>query len=94
MYQTLIFDGSVKDGGFEIRRTWEGKQRLRQAEEERKKAKTTTAREAKRLSKPSHEAAIEWEGLGEVILGRKDWFDAWLQGEKQCKSFLPTCPSL
>ncbi|KAG8953229.1 hypothetical protein FRC04_002639 [Tulasnella sp. 424] len=83
VYQTLIFDGSVKDGGFEIRRTWEGKQRLRQAEEERKKAKTTTAREAKRLSKPPYEAAIEWEGLGEVILGRKDWFDAWLQGEKQ-----------
>lgn len=83
VYQTLIFDGSVRDGGFEIRRTWEGKQRLRLAEEERKKAKTTTAREAKRMSKPPYETAIEWEGLSELILGHKDWFDSWLHGEKQ-----------
>ncbi|KAG8956967.1 hypothetical protein FRC00_004656 [Tulasnella sp. 408] len=35
------------------------------------------------MSKPPYETAIEWEGLSELILGRKDWFDAWLQGEKQ-----------
>ncbi|KAG8974149.1 hypothetical protein FRB90_009825, partial [Tulasnella sp. 427] len=83
VYQTLIFDGSMKDSGFEIRRTWEGKQRLRLVGEERKKAKTTTAREMKRMSKPPSESTIEWEGLSDIILGRKDWFDAWLEGEKR-----------
>ena len=29
----------------------------------------------------------EWRGVGDTVLGRSDWFNAWLQGEKQCTSF-------
>ncbi|KAG8833096.1 hypothetical protein FRC17_000035 [Serendipita sp. 399] len=25
----------------------------------------------------------EWEGISDVILGKKEWFDAWLEGERQ-----------
>ena len=27
----------------------------------------------------------EWEGVSETILGRKEWFDRWVEGEKACK---------
>lgn len=26
----------------------------------------------------------EWKGISDTVLGRSDWFNAWLQGEKQC----------
>lgn len=26
-----------------------------------------------------------WDGIAEVILGRKEWFDRWMEGEKECK---------
>ena len=26
-----------------------------------------------------------WEGISDVILGNKEWFDAWLEAERQCK---------
>lgn len=29
----------------------------------------------------------EWKGISDTVLGRSDWFSAWLQGEKQCTSF-------
>lgn len=28
----------------------------------------------------------EWEGLSETILGRQEWFDRWLEGERECAS--------
>ena len=28
----------------------------------------------------------KWPGVSEVILGKKEWFDAWLTGEKKCES--------
>jgi hypothetical protein len=28
----------------------------------------------------------KWAGVSEVILGKKEWFDAWLAGEKKCES--------
>jgi len=28
----------------------------------------------------------EWEGVSDVILGKKEWFDAWLEGERRCES--------
>lgn len=35
----------------------------------------------------------EWEGLSEVILGRREWFERWLDGERECESILvPTLP--
>jgi hypothetical protein len=27
----------------------------------------------------------EWQGISEVILGRKEWFDRWVEGEKTCE---------
>ena len=27
----------------------------------------------------------EWEGVSDTILGNKEWFDAWLEGERKCK---------
>jgi hypothetical protein len=27
----------------------------------------------------------EWKGISEAILGRKEWFDRWVEGEKACK---------
>lgn len=29
----------------------------------------------------------EWKGISDTVLGRSDWFNAWLQGEKKCTSF-------
>jgi len=29
-----------------------------------------------------------WKGISDTVLGRSDWFNAWLQGEKQCTSFI------
>ena len=29
----------------------------------------------------------EWKGVSDSVLGRSDWFNAWLQGEKKCTSF-------
>lgn len=28
----------------------------------------------------------EWEGLSETILGRQEWFDRWIDGERECES--------
>lgn len=30
------------------------------------------------------EDGSEWEGLSETILGRQEWFDRWLDGEREC----------
>lgn len=27
----------------------------------------------------------EWKGISEVILGRREWFDRWVEGEKACE---------
>ena len=27
----------------------------------------------------------QWLGLSDIILGRPDWFAAWLQGENECQ---------
>ena len=26
-----------------------------------------------------------WEGISDVILGNKEWFDAWLEAERECE---------
>lgn len=94
IYQTLVFDGSVKDGGFQLSRSWEGKERIRLSREKRDKAREQRQLEKQRAgdkrsrkndSQKIEDPFLEWEGLTEVILGRKEWFDAWLYGEKRCK---------
>ena len=27
----------------------------------------------------------DWEGISDVILGNKEWFDAWLEAERECE---------
>lgn len=27
----------------------------------------------------------KWEGISEVILGKKEWFEAWMEGERTCE---------
>ena len=29
--------------------------------------------------------AHQWEGISEVILGKQEWFEAWVEGERKCK---------
>lgn len=36
------------------------------------------------LGKPKEELD-EWEGTSDIILGSKEWFDEWLEGERRCK---------
>lgn len=28
----------------------------------------------------------DWQGTSDIILGSKEWFDAWLEGERKCKA--------
>ena len=41
---------------------------------------------ATRLDKEAQ--ACTWEGISEIILGKKEWFEAWVEGEQKCKLFL------
>jgi hypothetical protein len=64
IYQSLVFDGRVRDDGFSLNGTFEvfgmgGK-------------------------------VEEWHGINDVILGRKEWFDTWLEGERRCWYSLPS----
>lgn len=57
IYQTLVFDESLREDGFSLEGTSGG---------------GTNGK---------------WDGLSETILGRPEWFEAWLEGEKKCKFF-------
>ena len=28
---------------------------------------------------------LQWDGISEIILGRKEWFEAWMEGERACE---------
>ncbi len=30
----------------------------------------------------------KWRGINEVILGEKEWFEAWMDGERKCRSLM------
>jgi len=66
IYQTLVFDGSLREDGFDLEGT-------SSATEETKK-------------RPFGQST-RWDGLSEIILGRPEWFEAWLEEEKKCKFF-------
>lgn len=59
VYQSLIFDSSLREMGYEF-----VVQDKREAHDERREA--------------------EQGGISKVILEQKDWFNAWLEGEKKC----------
>ena len=31
------------------------------------------------------ETSKDWEGISEVILGQKEWFETWVRGERTCE---------
>lgn len=36
----------------------------------------------------------DWKGLTEIILGKKEWYARWLEGERECKGgILDLCAS-
>ena len=46
----------------------------------------TSASQGGKTSEPRAEGGVgKWVGVSNAILGRKEWFDAWLAGEKQCE---------
>jgi len=59
IYQSLVFDGQVKEDGFGLNGTFE-----------------TWKLEGK---------VEDWQGVSDAILGHKEWFDTWLEGERRCK---------
>lgn len=30
--------------------------------------------------------APKWDGISEIILGKKEWFEAWMESERSCKA--------
>jgi hypothetical protein len=59
IYQSLVFDGQVRDDGFSLNGTFESF---------------------------GVEGKVEdWQGISDAILGKKEWFDTWLEGEHRCK---------
>lgn len=59
VYQSLIFDSSLRDMGYEF-------------VQDKQEVPDEGKREAER------------GGISKVILDQKDWFKAWLEGEKKC----------
>lgn len=59
VYQSLLFDSSLRDMGYEF---------------------VPANREAKEDEKREAERG----GISKVVLDQKDWFNAWLEGEKKC----------
>ena len=35
-----------------------------------------------------------WDGISEVILGMKEWFEAWMEGERQCEYYALRSPEM
>lgn len=71
VYQTVVFDDSVRQNGFNYARTWNSFHARQHLDD------TSTSEEI---------ADGEWIGLTEEVLGTDDWFERWLSGEKKCKS--------
>jgi RAD50-interacting protein 1 len=32
----------------------------------------------------------KWAGISDIILGQKDWFEAWVEAERKCMLFFPS----
>jgi RINT-1/TIP-1 family len=65
IYQSLVFDASLRDQGFSL----EG----------------TTAATGPAESNEGDSKRFAWEGISMQILGTKEWFEAWLEGERKCE---------
>lgn len=70
VYQTVVFDDSIRQNGFSFGRTW----------------KAVHARRYMKDADEQAEQDEEWMGLTEEVLSTEDWFDRWLSGEKKCTS--------
>jgi RAD50-interacting protein 1 len=47
--------------------------------------KTTTGANPDNTDHNPSKKSYSWEGLSNVILGKQEWFDAWVDGESKCK---------
>lgn len=72
VYQTVVFDDSIRQNGFSYGRTWKA------VHSRRYMTKDIDAQA---------EQDEDWMGLTEEVLSTGDWFDRWLSGEKKCMSF-------
>ncbi|KAI0935935.1 hypothetical protein AcW1_000312 [Taiwanofungus camphoratus] len=67
IYEALSFDSSLKEEGFSL-------------------AGTTASKYSKGKDDPNagkEDKDDKWEGISEVVLGRKEWFEAWMEGERK-----------
>lgn len=39
------------------------------------------------LENTTAEGEEAWNGVSDEILGKKEWFDTWLEGERKCETF-------
>ncbi|GAA5963767.1 hypothetical protein JCM3765_006844 [Sporobolomyces pararoseus] len=70
VYQVVEFDQVLRSRGYRPRRTVGTS--LQEFEEQQQLD-----------SQQEEQEEEEWEGLSQVILGRKEWFEKWLQGERE-----------
>jgi hypothetical protein len=74
VYQTVVFDDSIRQNGFEYARTWKALHPKQHSDN---------------ASSSGDVADGEWIGLTEEVLGTDNWFERWLSGEKKCE-YLPS----
>jgi hypothetical protein len=70
IYQTIVFDDAVRQGGFDIASTVAGRR---------------AAAAAAATENGTGGAGQEWQGLTGMILRDSGWYEHWVKGEKQCK---------
>ena len=70
IYQTIVFDDAIRQGGFDIGRTMHGRQSVSAAD----------------VQEGKETPGEEWQGLTGLILRESGWFEHWVKGEKHCES--------
>src|ERR1700730_270549 len=48
-------------------------------------ARTSASRAITKAEAGANGAEIKWEGISETVLGKKEWFEAWMEGERKCE---------
>jgi hypothetical protein len=75
IYQTIVFDDAIRQGGFDLARTMYG---------HRLAGRAAQLEGADGQSGTGDEQMDEWQGLTGVVLRESGWYESWVKGEKQC----------
>lgn len=75
IYQTIVFDDAIRQGGFDLARTTYGR-RLAERAVQREGADGQSGAGDKQID--------EGQGLTGVVLRESGWYEHWVKGEKQC----------